>query len=113
MPTCQEASQLAQMVKNPPAMQETQVQSLGQEDPLDKGMATQSSILAWRIPWVKEPGGPTVHGVTELDPTEQLTLSLSTCQGERQRLPRVPGSELHSQAWTPLLRLPPAPPFVG
>ena len=113
MPTCQEASQLAQMVKNPPAMQETQVQSLGQEDSLDKGTATHSSILAWRIPWVKEPGRPTVHGVTELDTTEQLTLSLSTYQGERQRLPRVPGSEPHSQAWTPLLRLPPAPPFVG
>ena len=104
---------VGQMIKSLPEVQETQVQSLGQEDPLDKGMATQSSILAWRIPWVKEPGGPTVHGVTELDPTEQLTLSLSTCQGERQRLPRVPGSELHSQAWTPLLRLPPAPPFVG
>ena len=45
------------MVKNPPAMQETQVQSLGQEDPLEKGMATHSSILAWRMPWTEEPGG--------------------------------------------------------
>ena len=45
------ASLVAQMVKNSPAMQETWVQSLGQEDPLDKGMATHSSILAWRIPW--------------------------------------------------------------
>ena len=44
------------MVKNLPAMQKTQVQSLGQEDPLEKGMATQSSILAWRIPWTEEPG---------------------------------------------------------
>ena len=44
------------MVKNFPAMQETQVQSLGQEDPLEKGMATDSSILAWRIPWIEEPG---------------------------------------------------------
>ena len=47
-------------VKNPPAMQEsreTLVQSLGQKDPLDKGMATQSSILVWRIPWTEEPGG--------------------------------------------------------
>ena len=43
-------------VKNPPAMQETQVQSLGQEDTLEKGMATHSSILAWRIPQTKEPG---------------------------------------------------------
>ena len=45
------------MVKNPPAMWETQVQSLGKEDPLEKGMATHSSILAWRIPWTEEPGG--------------------------------------------------------
>ena len=45
------------MVKNPPAMQETQVQSLGQEDPLEKEMATHSSILAWRIPWTEEPSG--------------------------------------------------------
>ena len=45
------------MVKNPPAMQETQVRSLGQEDPQEKGMATYSSILAWRIPWTEEPGG--------------------------------------------------------
>jgi len=47
----------AQMVKNLPAMQETQVQSLGWEDSLEKGMATHSSILAWRIPWTEEPGG--------------------------------------------------------
>ena len=46
-----------QMVKNLPAMWETQVQSLGQEDPLEKGMATHSSILAGRIPWAEEPGG--------------------------------------------------------
>ena len=46
------------MVKNLPAMQEMQVQSLGWEDPLEKGMATHSSILAWRIPWTEEPGGP-------------------------------------------------------
>ena len=45
------------MVKNPPAMRETQVQSLGWEDPLEEGMATHSSILAWRIPWTGAPGG--------------------------------------------------------
>ena len=45
------ASLIAQLVKNPPAMQETLVQFLGQEDPLEKGKATHSSILAWRIPW--------------------------------------------------------------
>ena len=51
------ASLVAQMVKNLPAMQETQVWSLGWEDPLEKRMATHSGILAWRIPWVEEPGG--------------------------------------------------------
>ena len=51
------ASLVAQMVKNPLAMQETQVQFPGQEDPLEKDMATHSSILAWRIPWTEEPGG--------------------------------------------------------
>ena len=45
------------MVKNPPAMQETWVQSLGQEDSLEEVMATLSSIVAWRIPWTEEPGG--------------------------------------------------------
>ena len=48
---------VAQTVKNLPAVQETWVQSLGQEDPLEKGMATHSSILAWKIPWTKEFGG--------------------------------------------------------
>ena len=45
------------MVKNPLAIQETQVQSLGREDPLEKEMTTHSSILAWEIPWTEEPGG--------------------------------------------------------
>ena len=49
---------MAQMVNSLPAMQETQVQSLGQEDPIEKGMATHSTILVWRIPWTEEP----VHG---------------------------------------------------
>ena len=48
---------MAQMVKNLPAMQEAKVQSLGWDDPLEKGMATHSSILAWKIPWAEEPGG--------------------------------------------------------
>ena len=51
------ASPVTQMVKNLPAMQETWVQSLSQEDPLEKELATHSSILAWRIPWTEEPGG--------------------------------------------------------
>ena len=51
------ASLVAQLVKNLPAVQGTQVQSLGWEDSLEKEMATHSSILAWKIPWTKEPGG--------------------------------------------------------
>ena len=49
---------VAQMVKNLPAVQKTWVQRLGQEDPLEKGMAIHSSVLAWRIPGTEEPGGP-------------------------------------------------------
>ena len=57
---------MAHTVKNPPAMQETWVRSLGWEDPLEKGMATHSSILAWEIPWTEEPGGcAVVHGVAK------------------------------------------------
>ena len=55
--TYDNASLVAQMVKNLPAVQETQVQSLGREDPLEKEMATHSSILTWRILWTEEPGG--------------------------------------------------------
>ena len=51
------ASLVAQMVKRLPAMWETQVRFLGREDPLEKGMATHSSILAWKIQWMEEPGG--------------------------------------------------------
>ena len=57
VPTISEASLVAQSVKNLPAVQETRVQSLGWEDPLQKEMATHSSILAWKIPWTEEPGG--------------------------------------------------------
>ena len=72
------------MVTNPPAMQETWVQSLGQEDPLQEEMATHSSILALEIPWTEERSlasyGPWGH--KELDKTEQQTLSLSSLEGE-------------------------------
>ena len=56
---------MVQMEKNLPAMQETWVQSLGQEDPLEKGMATHYSILACRIPWTEEPWGPKESDMTE------------------------------------------------
>ena len=68
---------VAQLVKNPPTMQETPVWFLGWKVPLEEGMATHSSILGWRTPWTEEPGGATVHGVSESDKTEQL----STAQG--------------------------------
>ena len=58
------------MVKSPPAMQETQVQSLGSDDPLEKGMAIHSSILACRIPWREEPGRLQSMGLIESDTTE-------------------------------------------
>ena len=69
---------MAQTVKNFPAMQETQVRSLGQEDPLEKGMAIHSNILAWRIPWIEGPSGlqsMEPWGFRESDMTEQLTFS--------------------------------------
>ena len=67
---------MAQLVKSLPAMQETWVQSLGWEDPLEKEMATHSSILAWRIPWTEESGGLESTGHKESDTTEQLSLHL-------------------------------------
>ena len=65
------------MVKNAPAMWVTWVRSLGWEDPLEKEMATHSSILAWRIPWMEELGGLQSTGRKELDMTERLHFSLS------------------------------------
>ena len=61
------ASVVAQSVKNLPAVRETQVQSLAQKDLLEKKTATQSSILAWEIPWTEEPGRPQSVGSQELD----------------------------------------------
>ena len=60
-----------------PGMQETQVQSLGQGEALEKGMATHSSIIAWRIPWAEEPGRLCPWSFKESDTTERLALSLT------------------------------------
>ena len=65
------------MVRNLPAMQETQVQSPGREEPMEKGKATHSIILAWRIPWAEELGGLQSMGSQELNMTERLTLPFS------------------------------------
>ena len=70
---------VAQIVKTLTAMWDTRVQSLGQEDPLEKGMATHSSILAWRIPWTEDPGKLySPWSRKEIEMTVQLTLSLFT-----------------------------------
>ena len=66
------ASLVAQTVKHLPTMQETWVQSPGQEDPLEKEMATHSSTLAWKIPWMEEPGRLQSTGSKESDRTERL-----------------------------------------
>ena len=76
-------SLMAQMVKNLPAMQETQVQPLGWEDPLEKGLGTHSSILAWRIPWTEEPD-------------EQQSMGL-----QRVRHDWVTNTHTHTHTWRP------------
>ena len=69
------ASLVAQKIKNPPAMQKTWVQSLGWEDPLEEGMATHSSILAWRMPRDRGAWWTAVHRVAELDMVDRLSTS--------------------------------------
>ena len=69
---------MAQAVKNPPAVQETRVQSLGQEDPLEKEMATHSSVLAREMPWTEEPGGLQSVGSRESDTTERCHFRFSS-----------------------------------
>ena len=69
---------MAQMVKNLPVMQETQVRFLGREDTLEEDMATHSGILAWRIPMDRGACLAIIHGVAKLDTIERLTLSLSS-----------------------------------
>ena len=88
------------MVKNLPAMQETWVRSLGQEDPLEKGMATLSSIFAWRIPWTEKPGQDAwwrPWGCKESDTTEKLTLWASMVAQMVKNLPAM------LETWDPSL----------
>ena len=70
---------MAQAVKCLLAMRKTWVQSLGQEDPMEKEMATLSSILAWKIPWMEEPGGLQSMGHKESDKTERLHFTFTFC----------------------------------
>ena len=71
------------MLKNLPAVQGTQVQPLGQEEPLEKEMATHYSILTWRSPWTEDPGGYRPWGFQKLDTTERLTPSLGKAATRR------------------------------
>ena len=73
------------MVNNPLAMQKTQVRSLDQEDPLDKGIATHSRVLSWKIPWTEEPGRLQLLGRTELDMTEPTNILSCLKSFQRQR----------------------------
>ena len=84
MYTASRASLVAQMIKNVPAMWETWVRPLGWEDPLEEGMATHSSILAWRIPLDRAAWQASVHGVaksqTQLSDSVQHSIQLQMCQ---------------------------------
>ena len=86
------ASLVAQMVKNLPAMQETWVQSLGWEDPLEEGMAAHSSILAWRILWTVELGGPQSMGLQRVATKHSHLLGQSSFSSVSQSCPTL---------WTP------------
>ena len=78
------------MVKNPPAVQETRVQSLGQEDPLEKEMATHSSILAWRIPWTEEPGR-----IQSIGSQKKIRQNLATTQNTIFSITDYAGKEVY------------------
>ena len=69
---------MAQKVNNPPAMQEAQVPSLSRKDPLEKGMATHSNILAWEIPWTREPGGLQSMGWQRWTQLSDYTTTMAT-----------------------------------
>ena len=94
---------MAQMVKNLPEMQETQVRSLGLEDTQGKGMATHSRSLAWRIPWTEEPGGLPSVGSQKLDRTKHTKKAHKVHKGRKKSitLPETNGfvSEIHIEMY--------------
>ena len=94
---------MAQTVENLPAKQETQVQSLGREDALEKGMATHSSILAWEIPWTVEPGGLQSMGFRRVghDRETNNTLNFSAPQWMGIRSPCFSARGLPLTSWLP------------
>ena len=86
-------SQVALVIKNPLPVQERKelrVPSLGQEDPLEEGMVTHSSILAWRIPWTEEPGGYNPRGDKESGTTERLSTHMKNSSSSRGDRPLMP-----------------------
>ena len=91
------ASLVVQSVRNLPQVQETQVQSMGQEDPLEKEMATHSSILAWGIPWAEEPGGLQSTGLPKVkhSSVQSVTQSCPTLYDPMNR--STPGLPVHHQ----------------
>ena len=101
------------VVKNLPAVQETQVQPLGWEDPLEKKIATHSSILAWRIAWTEEPGGLQSMGLQkEVDMTEQFNNNNAVC-GALLWQPQGPNALVLGLPTPPPLPLPPWGPVLG
>ena len=96
---------MAQTVKRLPTMWETQVQSLGGEDPLVKEMATHYSIIAWRIPWIEELGGLPSMGCKELDMTERLRFTLlSLFRGlVAQLVKNLPSVQEMEETWVQFL----------
>ena len=121
---CKELRKVAQMIKNLPSMQETWVRSLVWEYFLEKGMTTNSSILAWRIPWQRSLVGHSPWGCKESDTTEQVTLSLSQGKSLNERIWKfqttilsipifIPNNrndhllrfkQNHSYVWLPIIR---------
>ena len=103
------ASPVAQVVKNPPTVQETRVRSLGQKDPLEKEMTIHSSILALEVPWTEEPGGQ--WGSKELDATTYTHTHASEAWGSGQAEPHMEGGDSANDViqtlWPPLATLSP------
>ena len=100
-------SLVAQTGKNLPAAQDTGAHSLGQEDPLEKRMATHSGILAWRIPWTEEPGGSTVHGSWRVEHDWATNTYHFPCVvGDPPRAPQTRAGGLPWSFWSMMMPLP-------
>ena len=99
LPLCMGTCLVAQTVKNLPAMRETSVQPLGQEESREKGMATHSSILAWRIPWTEEPGGLQIMELWKVRPNWVTNTFTFTHRSHPAHLPNGHYLDIHSDTW--------------